>query len=393
MIFHSRKTLLFAVLTGSMATIFNAIGQNTDYNVVPTATPFLTISPDSRSSALGDAGVATTPDLNSQFWNPAKFPFYGESFGVSFSYTPWLRQLVNDIGLFYATGFYKLDDMSAVSASIKYFSLGDITWTDVTGNEQGTISPNEFAIDAAYSRKFSDYWSGAVAFRYIRSDLSGGVRATGGSNEFMYPGKAFAADVATYYSRPIYMNGSEGLLNIGLNFSNIGSKISYDENATSMFLPATMRLGASYVYNIDDYNAIAPVFEMSKLLVPTPGGYATDATEDRKIRDEMSPIKAIFKSFSDAPGGSSEELKEVMYSVGAEYIYDKMFFLRGGYFHEDASKGNRKFFSVGAGLHMNAFGIDFSYLIPTDNQSPLANTLRFSLLFGVNGLGNILGTK
>ena len=160
----------------------------------------------------------------------------------------------------------------------------------------------------------------------------------------MYPGKAFAADVATYYSRPIYMNGSEGLLNIGLNFSNIGSKISYDENATSMFLPATMRLGASYVYNIDDYNAIAPVFEMSKLLVPTPGGYATDATEDRKIRDEMSPIKAIFKSFSDAPGGSSEELKEVMYSVGAEYIYDKMFFLRGGYFHEDASKGNRKFF-------------------------------------------------
>lgn len=357
-----------------------------DYNPISTATPFLTISPDSRGSALGDAGVATSPDLNSQYWNAAKYAFLDDDMGFSFSYTPWLRKLVNDIGLYYIVGHYKVDDIQSVSASIKYFSLGDIQWTDGTGTGLGTISPNEFALDAAYSRLFSEHISGGVTFRFIYSDLSGG--AASGSSTNQSPGMAFATDLSIYYQKMVDW-GAPLDFSLGLVASNVGSKISYNNGDQNYFLPATLRLGTGIGYQIDDYNRFNFTLDLSKLMVPTPEKTTTNDNENSTTNgtaDGISVLKGVFSSFNDAPGGFSEELREVMVSVGGEYIYDNSFAIRAGYFHEHETKGNRKYASIGGGFKMNVMSLDFSYLIPMDNTSPLANTLRFSLSFGLEGI-------
>lgn len=351
-------------------------------NPVTTATPFLTIAPDSRGSALGDAAGAISPDINSQYWNPAKYPFIADDFGFSFSYTPWLRELVNDIGLFYVAGHKKFGELQTVSASIKYFSLGEIQWTGDNAEDLGTIKPNEFSIDAAYSRKFSEYFSGAVAFRYIYSDLSGGSR-----DEYNKPGQSFAADVALYYNRELQNSSIPINYAIGLNISNIGAKISYTEGELSEFIPSNFRLGTAWAFKLDDYNEIRASIDMNKLLVPTPDPVNDPEGIDRQ---NTSPIKALYSSWYDAPGGMQEELHEIMWSLGAEYVYAEKFFVRGGYFYEHEMKGNRKFFSVGAGFEMNVFGLDVSYLIPTTPNSPLANTLRFTLSFGVDGIRSLI---
>jgi hypothetical protein len=351
--------------------------STTGANVITTGVPFLTIAPDSRAGAMGDAGVATTPDVNSQHWNPAKYAFIESEMGVALSYTPWLRNLVSDINLAYLAGYKRLDDQQTLSASLRYFTLGDITFMSDLGEELGQQNPNEFALDFAYTRLLSEKFSGSIAFRYIRSDLTGGQMV---NNVETHAGNTFATDIAFYYQNEIRVNRKRSQLGAGINISNIGGKISYTDGETKDFIPANMKLGVSYTTEMDKYNTITFALDANKLLVPTPVRSDT-ADIITGLGANKSVVAGIFSSFSDAPGGMSEELKEVTLSLGAEYWYNKQFALRAGYFYEDASKGNRKFFTAGAGLKMNVFALDFSYLLPVAQNNPLANTLRFTLSF------------
>ena len=351
-------------------------------NPIVTAVPSLSIAPDARAGGMGDVGVATTPDVNSQFWNPAKYVFMESDAGISVSYTPWLRKLVSDIDLAYVAGYWKPDKESAVSASFRYFSLGDITLMDQLGYPQGSAHPNELAFDVAYSRLLSDHFSASVALRYIHSDLNNGVNLAGQTE--MYPGSAVAGDIAGYYKTPVALEGVDGTLNVGLNISNIGSKISYDKNATSSFIPTNMRLGTSFDYPLDNYNKFSVSLDFNKLLVPTQNSMTA------KEYSDLSPLSGIFKSFSDAPGGLKEELQEVMWSLGAEYAYNNQFFVRGGYFNESQYKGDRKYFTAGAGFKLNVFQLDAAYVISTSSSNPLDQTLRFSLSFDLYGLKNLI---
>jgi len=352
---------------------------NDQLNPLITGVPSLSIAPDSRGGGMGDVGVATSPDANSQFWNPAKYVFMESEAGFSLSYTPWLRKLVNDIDLAYLAGYWKLDDRQAVSASMRYFSLGEIVLTDEQGNEMNTAQPNEFAVDAAYSIKLSEKLSAAAALRFIRSDLG-----NGSTNSEMYPGMAVAADIATYYKTPVALENVEGSMAFGLNISNIGSKISYDQMESSNFIPTNLRLGGSFDYPLDNFNKISISADINKLLVPT----KNDMTEDEY--NNLAPLTGIFQSFNDAPGGFSEELQEIMWSVGAEYAYNNQFFVRGGYFNENQFKGNRKYFTAGAGFKLNVFQLDAAYVISTSQTNPLDQTLRFSLSFDLFGLKNLV---
>jgi len=356
-----------------------------EVNTITTAVPFLLIAPDSRSGAMGDVGAATEPDVNSMHWNTAKYAFIEKDMAVSLTYTPWLRKLINDINLAYLTAYKKISKKQTVSASLLYFSLGDITFTDDNAQTLGQFSPNEFALDVAYSRLFGNKISGGIAFRYIRSDLTNGQNVT--SVGQTHAGNAYAADVSAYYrDDKIKIDGRNAILGIGLVFSNIGSKISYSDNSDKDFIPANMRFGLSLKMDLDNYNTIAIAGDVNKLLVPTPPVY--DSTGTRVIAgktNDVSVSTGIFQSFNDAPGGSQEELNELSYSVGLEYWYAKQFAIRGGYFYEHPTKGNRQYFTLGLGLKMNVFGIDFAYLIPTKQNNPLENTLRFTLSFD---LGN-----
>lgn len=351
-------------------------------NVVTTGVPFLTIAPDSRAGAMGDVGAATSPDVNSQHWNAAKYAFTESEMGIALSYTPWLRSLVSDMNLAYLVGYKRLDDRQTISSSLRYFTLGDIQFMDKNGYNTGNQSPNEFAIDMGYIRLLSDKFSGAVALRYIRSDLTGGQTV---NDVETHAGNSFAADVAFYYQNEIRMNRKNSTIAAGINISNIGSKISYTEGETKDFIPTNMKLGVSYKTEMDRYNTISFMFDINKLLVPTPKSDSI-LTEGGVVApvgfsSDKSVIGGIFSSFGDAPGGMSEELKELTFSVGAEYWYNKQFAIRAGYFYEDPTKGNRKFFTAGAGLKMNVFALDFSYLLPVAQNNPLANTLRFTLSF------------
>lgn len=350
--------------------------STTGANTITTGVPFLTIAPDSRGGAMGDVGVATSPDASSQHWNPAKYAFAESEMGIALSYTPWLRALVSDINLAYLVGYKRLDDQQTVSASLRYFTLGDITFMSDYGDPTGQQSPNEFAFDVGYTRLLSDNFSGAVALRYIRSDLTGGQLVNGVET---HAGTSYAADVAFYYQNEIRVNRKNSTIGAGINISNIGSKISYTEGETKDFIPTNMKLGVSYKTEMDKYNTITFAFDANKLLVPTPDTASVDIVTG--LGSTKSPIAGIFSSFSDAPGGMSEEFKEITFSLGAEYWYNKQFALRAGYFYEDATKGNRKFFTAGAGLKMNVFALDFSYLLPVAQNNPLANTLRFTLSF------------
>ncbi|WP_291861147.1 type IX secretion system outer membrane channel protein PorV [Marinilabilia sp.] len=352
----------------------NLSGQQ---NIISTAVSFLDIAPESRGGAMGNTGVAISPDVNSQHWNPAKYAFIGKESGVALSYTPWLRKLVNDINLYYLTGFKRLDDMQTISTSIRYFSLGDITFMSEDAQPQGNASPNEFAIDAAYSRILSDHLSGAVAFRYIRSDLQMNFSPSSGSETYQ-AGNSFAADLAFYYQNEIEMGGNDANLSAGINISNIGSKISYDGNV-EQFIPTNLRLGTALKTELDEYNELTIALDFNKLLVPTPDYQEVEENNSVFQSDNVSVISGIFQSFSDAPGGMKEELQEINISVGAEYLYNKQFAVRAGYFHEHENKGNRKYFTAGVGLKFNMLAIDASYIIPVVQNNPLANTVRFTL--------------
>ena len=368
-------------------------GQEIRYNPISTAVPFLTITPDSRHGAMGDVGAATTPDANSQYLNPSKYAFSEGKFGFSLSYTPWLRALVNDVNLAYLAGYYRIDNNQVIGSSLRYFSMGDVTLTGEDQSMIGTVSPGEFAFDLSYSRKLSDDFSGGVALRYIHSDLSGGFGA-----EDYTAANAFAADVSFYYTRKLDSNGGDKSIAAGINLSNIGSKISYNQGTNKEFLPANMRLGTTFSNQIDDYNAFSISLDLNKLLVPTPASrlyYGTDG-EVVVVTDNNSNkavISSIFSSFSDAAGGLKEEIQEITISTGAEYWYNKQFALRAGYFNEAQNKGNRKYFTTGVGVKMNIAAIDFSYVIPVQRNNPLANTIRFTVLFNIDTFGRKKGKE
>ena len=346
------------------------------------------IAPDARAGGMGDVGAATDPDVASQFWNPAKYPFTISRAGVSLNYTPWLRQLVSDFDLAYLVGYYRIGDYSAVSGSLRYFSLGEVFYGD-TDDTQMTLNPYEMSFDVAYSIMLSEKFSIAAGVRWIYSDLTYNYSDTSS------PGSAFAVDLAAYYQNYVNIGQRECQLGIGLDISNVGSKINFGGDENSEFLPANLRLGASLMVPVDEYNRFSIAVDANKPLVPTmPVKMDGESDEDfitRKQNDyyDVSPISGIFKSFGDAPGGFKEEMQEIRWSVGAEYVYNDKFSLRAGYHHESENKGNRKYFTVGAGFKMNVFSLDAGYVIATAKSNPLDQTLRFSLSFDMDGLKDL----
>ena len=350
-------------------------------NTITTAVPLLLITPDSRAGAMADCGVASSPDANSVHWNTAKLAFSEKKMGLSVSYTPWLRQLVNDINLAYLSGFYKIDKNSAVAGSLRYFSLGSITFTDIVGNTIGNFRPNEFAIDGAYSRKLSDRFSGGMAMRFIYSNLTNGLTLTGGTQT--HAGISFAVDInGFYHSKKFEVNGKKSTLNAGFNISNMGNKISYTSSGERDFIPTNLKVGVAWQIEMDEFNTFTLMTDLNKLLVPTPPEYATGTKNIvRGMDPDVDITKGMIQSFYDAPGGFKEEIKEINPSIGMEYWYDKQFAVRAGFFYEDKTKGNRQYITLGAGVKYNVFGLDFAYLIPIRQNNPLQNTLRFSLLF------------
>jgi hypothetical protein len=350
-------------------------------NTIQTAVPFLLVAPDARSGAMGDAGVALAPDANSIHWNPAKMAFVERPIGVSLSYTPWLRKLVPDIDLAYLSGYKRLDARNTIGGSLRYFSLGTIIFTQ--NGEDGTpYSPNEFAIDGFFARQFGENFSLGTSLRYIRSVLGyGAVTSSSGSGVQAQPASAVAADVSAYFKKGTVLFGKDAQTSFGLNISNIGTKVSYSSGGEKSFLPTNMKLGGATTFNLDDYNKFTVALDLNKLLVPTTP--LTDENGNILKGDDpnRSVPSGIFGSFSDAPGGFSEEFKEISYSIGTEYLYSNQFAIRAGYFYENPLKGDRQYFTTGLGLKYNVFNLDVAYLLASQQKSPLANTLRFTLIF------------
>lgn len=360
------------------------------FNPIKTSVTSQAIAPDARAAGMGDVGAATDPDVVSQYWNPAKYPFTISRAGVSLNYTPWLRKLVGDMDLAYLAGYYRIGDYSAVSASLRYFSLGEVfVSTGETADNSMTINPYEMSADVAYSLMLSEKFSIAAAVRWIYSDLTYNV------SDDSSPGSAFAVDLAAYYQNYLNIGSRECQLGLGLNISNIGSKISFGGDNNSEFIPTNLRLGASLMVPIDEYNRFSISADANKLLVPTypkqNEGETTNDYQERVQKDyyDVSSISGIFKSFGDAPGGFKEELQEIQWSVGAEYVYNDKFSVRAGYHHESENKGNRKYFTVGAGFRMNVFSLDAGYVIATAKSNPLDQTLRFTLSFDMDGIKDL----
>ncbi len=348
-------------------------------NAIPTAVPFLNISPDSRSGAMGDAGVALSPDVNANYWNPSKLAFLDSAANsVSLSYSPWLRHLVPDVSLSYVSFAHKLDSRNTIGASLRYFNLGSIQLVDANQNDQGTYRPSEFSFDVSFARKFGNNFSLGLTMRYIHSNLSNQSFASGSSQQTK-AGNAVAADVSMYHTNTYQQFGKDATFSYGLDISNIGSKVSYSDVGPSYFLPTNLKLGIANTLNIDEFNQITFAFDINKLLVPTPPIRDANGNVISGHEDNISVPAGIFGSFSDAPGGFSEEIKEISFSPGIEYIYDQQFAIRGGYFYENAAKGGRQYLTLGLGLKYDIYKFDFSYLAASQQSSPLANTLRFSL--------------
>jgi len=359
-------------------------------NTITTAVPFLLITPDSRSGAMGDVGVATTPDPISSYWNNSKAAFADKNLGLAFSYVPWLRSIVPDINLVYLSGYKKVSDKGAITASMRYFSLGKINFTDISGNAIQTVEPKEFAFDVGYGYKLGNKFSGGVNLRYINSNLTGGVSV--GSVESK-PARAIAADVSGYYENEIEVSEKDALYTFGFNIQNIGNRVSYSESAELDFIPINLKLGTGLKLSFDEFNELGMYVDVNKLLVPTPPQYKKDASGsliydangDPEIAEGMNPNVAVgsgmIQSFYDAPGGGSEEFSEINWSLGFEYWYDKQFAIRAGYFYENPNKGNRQYLTMGIGIKYQIFNLDFSYLVPVDQRNPLENTLRFTLAF------------
>ncbi len=372
-----------------------------DFNPVTTGVTSLSIAPDARGSSMGDLGAATDPDANSQFWNPSKYAFAYSKAAFSLSYTPWLRKLVNDIYLANLSGYYKIgsQDNQAISASLRYFSLGEVTTSDYSGVAAQSLNPYELSFDLGYSRKLSEKFSMGVVFRYIYSDLGFSDSYVGDQSS---GASAFSADISGYFTTYPIIGRNECQWSWGWNISNIGTKVSYNNGDDPAFLPTNLRLGTTFMFPLADYHNLALSLDLNKLLVPTKpreSDYADDTEGQQAYLDalqeweDMSPITGIFKSFSDAPGGFKEELREITFSIGAEYSYNQQFFVRAGYFYENEFKGNRKYFSMGAGFSLNVVRLDASYMLATAQTSPLDQTLRFTLTFDMDGLREVFGKK
>lgn len=400
--FPGPRVLAAAAMIASGAALASADDIKNEFNPIQTGVTSLSIAPDARGASLGDLGAATDPDVNSQFWNPSKYAFAYSQGGVSLSYTPWLRKLVNDIFLANLAGYWKLGDgdNQALSASLRYFSLGEVNATGLDG-VSNSVNPYEMAVDVGYSRKLSEKFSMGVVFRYIYSALGfspseAGSQVTGAS--------AFAADIAGYYTSYPIIGQNECQWSWGWNISNIGSKVSYDNGDRPAFLPTNLRIGTTFMFPLADYHTLALSVDLNKLLVPAMPRQSdyldANGQEDTKAWQEayddwesMSPITGIFKSFTDAPGGAKEEFREINYSIGAEYSYNQQFFLRAGYYHESQYKGNRQYFGFGAGFSLNVVRLDASYMLATAQTSPLDQTLRFTLSFDMDGLRDIFGGR
>lgn len=395
-------TAMTAMLLGSLALSAQNDIKDNQFNPVNTGVTTLSIAPDARGSSLGNLGAATDPDMNSQFWNPSKYAFGYSTGGLSLSYTPWLRKIVNDIFLANLAGYWKpgQNDNQAFSASLRYFSLGEVTTGYSTGTNIMTINPYEFALDVGYSRKLSEKFSMGVVLRYILSDLSYNDTQTGESNT---AASAFSVDLSGYYTSFPMIGRNECQFSWGFDISNIGTKVSYDHGANNAFLPTNFRLGANFMFPLADYNTLSFGLDLNKLLVPTKPNqkdYDTSTAEGQQEYDDaldkwetMSPITGIFKSFTDAPGGFKEELQEINVSFGAEYAYNQQFFVRAGYNYEHPNKGGRSYFAFGAGFSLNVVQLDASYMLATAQSSPLDQTLRFTLTFDMDGLRDLLGKR
>lgn len=401
---HTTAALLLAMAFCPMPLAAQNDIKDNEFNPVNTGVTTLSIAPDARGSSMGNLGAATDPDMNCQFWNPSKYAFGYSTGGLSLSYTPWLRKIVNDIFLANLSGYWKpgSGDNQAFSASLRYFSLGEVTTggTDYNDANVQTINPYEFAIDVGYSRKLSEKFSMGVVLRYILSDLSYNDTRTGESNS---AASAFSVDLSGYYTTYPMIGRNECQFSWGFDISNIGTKVSYDHGASNAFLPTNLRLGANFMFPLADYNTLSFGLDLNKLLVPTKPrqkDYDTSTAEGTQEYEDalekwetMSPITGIFKSFSDAPGGMKEELQEVGVSFGAEYAYNQQFFVRAGYNYEHANKGGRSYFAFGAGFSLNVVQLDASYMLATAQSSPLDQTLRFSLTFDMDGLRDLLGRR
>ena len=389
--------MLAAAFSTTCPTTYADDNIKNEFNPITTGVTSLSITPDARRASMGDLGAATDPDVNSQFWNASKYAFAYSQAGVSLSYTPWLRKLVNDIFLANAAGYWKVgsSDNQAVSASLRYFSLGEIVSKDYEGATLSSINPFEMAIDLGYSRKLSEKYSMGVVLRYIYSDLG---FTEGGSSDRTKGASAFAADISGYFTSYPIIGRNECQWSLGWNISNIGSKVGYNGGNNPAFLPTNLRLGTAFTFPLADYHNLTLSADFNKLLVPTrprSSDYEDNEQYEQALQDwkDMSPITGIFKSFTDAPGGFKEELREINYSIGAEYGYNQQFFIRGGYFHESAYKGNRQYFGFGAGFALNVIKIDAAYMIATAQSSPLDQTLRFTLSFDMDGIRELLGGR
>ncbi len=377
-VFCAKAAFFYVFLMLPALVIAQTSSNGSGPNAIPTAVPFLNITPDSRSGAMGDAGVAISPDANANFWNPSKLAFTEATDEFSVSYSPWLRNLVSDMNLSYISYAHKVDDRNAVGASLRYFNLGSIQLIDANQVDQGTYRPSELSLDVSFARKFSENFSLGLTARYIRSDLSNQAFATGSTSQAK-AGNAFAADVSLYYKKDVQQFGLPATFAFGARISNLGSRLSYLDNGPQYFLPANLKLGAANTWNIDDLNQFTLALDLNKLLVPTPpirdaGGNIISGKDDNR-----SVPSGIFGSFTDAPGGFKEEMQEISYSTGLEYAYAKQLFLRAGYFTESVNKGNRQYATMGVGFKYLFYSFDFSYLAAQQKNSPLANTLRFSL--------------
>ncbi len=383
-----KRAILLGVVVLPVTTMAQSVGigaTNTNGsgpNAITTAVPFLTISPDSRSGAMGDAGVAVSPDVNANYWNPSKLAFLEEKSSMSLSYSPWLRHLLPDVNLAYLSFAQKLDERNAIGASLRYFNLGTIELFDGSQNPQGTYQPNEFSVDGSFARKFGNNFSLGLTLRYIHSSLANGAYAGGQQTR---AANTVAADVSLYYKTTTQQFGKDALFAFGANISNIGSKIGYVDGGQKYFIPTNLKIGAANTWYVDDFSQVTFTLDLNKLLVPTPPIRDNQGNIVRGKDDNRSVVSGIFGSFSDAPGGAKEEFKEISYSTGLEYWYNKQFAVRTGYFYENPDKGNRQYFTLGAGLKYDSFNLDFSYLVASQADSPLANTLRFAILYNFGG--------
>ena len=384
------STLFLSLLLFSISSAQSTVGDLQDgyLNTITTAVPFLIISPDARAGGMGDVGVASSPDAMSLHWNAAKYAFVEDNFGASVSYTPWLKSLIPDINLSYLSFYARQSKNEVLAFSLRYFTLGEINFTDNNGNPIGSFNPNEFSLSTAYALKLSQNFSSAVSLRYIYSNLTGGQEVGTLPTK---AGNSVAGDISSYYVKDIQLGKRDFKWASGINISNIGVKIAYTETIDRDFLPTNLRLGTSLTTNIDEFNSVSFEIDINKLLVPTPPLYNEDGVLISGKDPDVSVIEGLFQSFSDAPSGD-REVRELIYALGSEYWYDEQFALRLGYFYEHPTKGDRQFVSLGAGLRYNVFGLDFSYLIPIQNRedanivNPLSNTLRFALTFDFGGI-------